>query len=240
MESRAWREILTHRFIPVNGDSGAVDVGGTFVFKVLEARITRFLQTISDLQDMEALKYLSIAGLEAEMEEASNAILSSSRRVVHDKAEAVNVLVELMLVWGIRDIPFALASVLLNDGLARFDLSKPRSPTFKILVRGIRHKATDVNIGDAFGILETFGETELFLVGPKSWDSTRNWRITRDKFVQVDHFIRLVVSTLHRLNWSRNVLCSGCRCGRIGHTRVILRLTLEAHSLIGSGIFFIG
>lgn len=158
---------------------------------------------------METLAYLSIAGLEAQMEEASNAIFSSSRRVIHDKAEAVTGLVELTLVWDIGDIPFTLASVLLNDGLARFDLSKARSPAFKVFVRGIRHKATDVNIGDAFRVLETFGETKLFLIGPESWDSTRNWRFTRDKFVQVDHFVRLIVSTLHRLDWTRNVLCSG-------------------------------
>ena len=65
----------TDRFIPVNRNTSAVDVGGASVLKVFQSGVAGLL---------------SIAGLETEVEETTNTVLSSGRRVVHDKAEAVS------------------------------------------------------------------------------------------------------------------------------------------------------
>ena len=56
-----------------------------------------------------------------------------------------------------EDIPFTLACVLFNDSLARFNLSKARSPGFKIFISCVWHEATDVDVGDPFRILQALG-----------------------------------------------------------------------------------
>lgn len=71
------RNRCTHRLVPVDGNTSAVDVGRRFVFEILEARIARLLR---------------IACLETEVKEATNAVLSSCRRVVKNEAEADDVL----------------------------------------------------------------------------------------------------------------------------------------------------
>ena len=73
-ESQERGEYDTYRFVPVNGDSSAVDVGGVSVFEVLESRVARFL---------------GIAGLETKVKETTNAVLCGRRRVVHDETKAV-------------------------------------------------------------------------------------------------------------------------------------------------------
>lgn len=86
-------------------------------------------------------------------------------------------------------IPFALASVLLDDSLARFDLTEASRPALQILVGSVRHEAADVDIGDALRVLKAFGETELLLICPESWDCSWNRWIPGDKFVHVDHLV---------------------------------------------------
>lgn len=44
-EGRGDRE--PYRFIPVNGNASAVDIGGIAVLKVLETRVSRFLKNVS-------------------------------------------------------------------------------------------------------------------------------------------------------------------------------------------------
>lgn len=112
---------MTYRFVPLYGNTGAVDIGRCFVFKILESRIAGLL---------------SIAGLETKVEETTNAILGSSRGEVHDEAEA-----------------FALSGVLLDDGFAGLDLTEARGPMMKIGISSVWHKATNVDIGDAFRVL---------------------------------------------------------------------------------------
>lgn len=105
----------------------------------------------------------------------------------------------------VRYIPLALAGVLLDDGLARFDLTEPRSPTMKIFVSSIWHETTNVDVGDSFWVLQTLGQTELLLVGPESRHGSWEWWITHDKFIEVDHFIAFVVLGLHGLDGPGNV-----------------------------------
>ena len=54
------------------------------------------------------------------------------------------------------DVPFTLASIWLDDSLARLNLAEPGRPLFKILVGCIRHEATNVDVGDSFWVLEAF------------------------------------------------------------------------------------
>jgi hypothetical protein len=54
------------------------------------------------------------------------------------------------------DVPFTLASVLLNDGLARLDLAESGRPAFKILVCCIWHETTNIDVGDSLWVLEAF------------------------------------------------------------------------------------
>ena len=131
---------------------------------------------------------LSIAGLKAHVEETSDAILSGSRRIVHDKTEPKQ-RSSSVIAFETVDLPFALSSVLLDDGFAGFNLTKTRCPAFEIFICGVGHEASDVDIGDAFRILETFGKTEFFLVGPECWNSTGKWRITGDQFVKIGHLV---------------------------------------------------
>ena len=70
-----WRR-CTYRLVPVDGNASAVDVGRCLVLEILEARIAGLL---------------CIACLEAKVEEATDAILSSCRRVVEDEAKAEGV-----------------------------------------------------------------------------------------------------------------------------------------------------
>lgn len=102
-------------------------------------------------------------------------------------------------------IPFALASVLLNDGLARLDLSKSRCPSVEIFISGIRHEATNVDVGNSLWILKALGEAQVLLVCPQGWHGTRDGRISHDELIQVDHFIAFVVLGLHWLDRSSNV-----------------------------------
>lgn len=53
-----------------------------------------------------------------------------------------------------EDVPFTLASILLDDSLARLNLAEPGRPLFKILIGCARHEATNVDVGDAFWVLE--------------------------------------------------------------------------------------
>ncbi len=53
-------------------------------------------------------------------------------------------------------IPLAFSSVHVDNGLARFDVSKPSSVVMHILVSDIWQESPDVNVGNAFGILKTF------------------------------------------------------------------------------------
>lgn len=79
----------TNRFIPVNGHTGAVDVGGIAVLKVFEARVPRFLSMVSKglAEERDDMTNLSIACLESHMEKASNAILGGSGGIVHDETK---------------------------------------------------------------------------------------------------------------------------------------------------------
>lgn len=156
---------------------------------------------------------LSVASLKAEMEETTNAVLGTSWRVVQDEAEPISrQLVVEMRIRTMDDIPFTLASVLLDDSLARLDLAESGCPAFKVIVCRIWHKATDVNVGDSFWILEALGQTHLILVGPQSWYCTWYWWFSLGQLVQVDHLIALVVCALHWLDWTGNVLLTDCRC----------------------------
>ena len=155
---------------------------------------------------------LSIACLEAQMEETTNAVLSTSRRVVQDKAKAMIESVMEMQFRLMDDIPFTLASVLLNDSLARLDLAESGRPAAKVIVCGIWHKATDVDVGDSFWVLEALCQTQLVLVGPQSWYSTWDWWVSLSQLIQVDHLVALVVCALHRLNRTCSVPLADGEC----------------------------
>ena len=74
--SQHWQTVVSHksdRFVPFYGDSSAVDIRRSLIFEILQTGVARLL---------------SIAGLEAKVEETTNAVLSGGRRVVHDEAEA--------------------------------------------------------------------------------------------------------------------------------------------------------
>ena len=62
---------------------------------------------------------LSIACLKAKMEETTDAVLSTSRGVVQDKAEAVSEESDVgMKFHRVHDSPFAFTCVLFDDSLA--------------------------------------------------------------------------------------------------------------------------
>ena len=70
---------VTNRFVPFYRHASAVDVGGGTILKILETRIARFLTLSATATQRRASSYLSIACLETKMEEATNAVLGSSR-----------------------------------------------------------------------------------------------------------------------------------------------------------------
>jgi hypothetical protein len=76
--------------------------------------------------------YLCVAGLVAQMEEASNAVFGTGRRVVLNETEPGACQRRKVSLW--RHLPFALSSVHVNDRLARFNVSKPGSIVMNILI----------------------------------------------------------------------------------------------------------
>ena len=93
-EKKRWGALLlnaTYRLIPVNGNASTIDVCRVSVLKVLQARVTRLLKYVSKvLQTVGLMADLSIAGLEAEMEETANAVLSGGWRVEKNKSKPAN------------------------------------------------------------------------------------------------------------------------------------------------------
>lgn len=99
----------------------------------------------------------------------------------------------------------------------------------KILISSVRHETTDVDVGDALGVLQTFGKAQVLLVGPECGNSTRNGRLSDDEFIQVDHLIALIVLGLHWLNWTNNVCLTVKRCMVwVSGEEVVVRSTVES------------
>ena len=75
----------------------------------------------------------------------------------------------------------------------------------EVIISCVRHEATNVNICDSFGVLQTFCQAELFLIGPESRDSSRDCWISHDKLIEVDHLVAFVVLGLHWLDGTGNI-----------------------------------
>src|SRR5436305_15051257 len=119
----------------------------------------------------------------------------------------------MMPVSVMDDVPFTLASVLLDDGLARLDLAKSGRPAFKTLVCCIWHETANIDVGDSLWVLEAFCQTQLILVCPQGRYSTWNWGISLGQLIQVNHLLVFVVFTFHCLDWSGVVLLiDECSC----------------------------
>lgn len=126
---------------------------------------------------------------------------------------------------------------MLDDGLARLNLTEARSPGFEVLICGVWHEAPDVDVGDALWVLQALGQAEFFLVGPQSWNSTRNGWVLLSELVQVDHFVALVVTSLHRLDGSCNVLLSGSGVCWVLVAVVIVQMTASDRRSDGPLLF---
>ena len=97
------RKLTTYQLVPVNWYSSAIDVGRVFVLEVLQARVARFLNLVSEKEEGEHdVTDLSIACLEAEMEKPADAVLSRSWGVVEDESKAI----VAMLAGGLKMITF--------------------------------------------------------------------------------------------------------------------------------------
>lgn len=185
---------------------------------------------------------LSIACLKAKMEEPTDAVLSTSWRVVEDEAEATSEESDVgMKFHRGHDSPFAFTGVLFDDSLARLDLTESRCPAFEVLVCGVWHESTNVDVGDTFRVLKAFGQAQLVLVGPQSWYSTWNGWISLSQLIQVDHLIALIVRTLHRLNGTGNVLLtdSGCCIVGVGVVRILFWIACTANDRRQWTVFFV-
>lgn len=106
-------------------------------------------------------------------------------------------------------IPFAFAGVLFDDGLARFNLSKADSPRLKIFISSVWHETANVDVGDAFRVLQALRQADFLLVGPQRWYGAGDAWVLLGEIVEVNHFVGLVVSTLHWLDGTCNVLLGG-------------------------------
>jgi len=102
-------------------------------------------------------------------------------------------------------IPFAFTCVLLDDGFARFNLTKARRPSVQVIIGCVWHEATNVDVGDPLGVLQALCQAELFLVGPEGGNSSWDGWVSHDKLIKVDHLVAFVVLGLHWLNWAGNV-----------------------------------
>ena len=84
------RESTTYQLVPLNWHTSAVDVSRVPVLEILQAGVARFLFLVSGRKRCKVGDTdLSVACLEAKMEESTNAVLCGSWGVVQDKAEAV-------------------------------------------------------------------------------------------------------------------------------------------------------
>lgn len=129
---------------------------------------------------------------------------------------------------GGKYIPFAFSSVLLDDGFAGLDFTKPGSPSVKILVRSVWHEAPNVDVGDAFRVLQALSEAEVFLVCPESRNGTWDGWFSHDKFVKVDYLVAFVVLGLHWLDGASEVgLVVDLSSRRISRIKLLADGTVE-------------
>ena len=132
-------------------------------------------------------------GFIAKVKETSNAILGISIVMVHDEPESMSkslafkkVVLRLMAFY----LPFAVACVEVDDGLAAGNFSEARAISMQLLIGCIRVEPSNVDVGSPMLVVEDLIEgptTRIFgqLGGHSDWDdgSLPRYRIIVNGFV---------------------------------------------------------